>query len=229
LLLAVARKPGLQGSWEHVVDSLEAIIPIYETGSSRIAFFSDARMRRAVVAFAVSGPGFVMDLGSGPGTLARVVAKAGATPVLVDASRKMLATARSDFCVQAVFEALPFREGAFNSAVAGFSIRDSRDLMAAMAEVRRAMASGGRFAFCDLGKPDSFLKGVALGAYVRLGIPLIGAITGGIVGVKFSSLYDTYLLTLKNGELASLLRRYFSLVDLQARQLGGSIEVYCTA
>ncbi len=42
------RRPGLQSKWGHVVDSLEAIIPIYETGSSRIALFSDARMREEV-------------------------------------------------------------------------------------------------------------------------------------------------------------------------------------
>jgi hypothetical protein len=73
--MPTSRRPGLQDRWGHVFDSLESIIPIYELGSSRIAFFSDSRMRDEVVAFAVKGSGLVLDLGSGPGTMARVVSK----------------------------------------------------------------------------------------------------------------------------------------------------------
>jgi demethylmenaquinone methyltransferase/2-methoxy-6-polyprenyl-1,4-benzoquinol methylase len=141
----------------------------------------------------------------------------------------MLRAAGSELMVQAAFEALPFREGTFKSAVAGFSLRDSRDLIVAVGEVRRVIAKGGRFALCDLGKPDSFPKAVLLGVYVRVVVPVIGSITGGRTGFLFKSLYDTYLLTLKNGALSALLGRYFSAVDLRTRRLGGSIEVFCTA
>jgi len=228
-LMAASRRPGLQSKWAHVIDSLDAIIPIYETGSSRIAFFSDSRMREEVVRYAVPRPGLVLDLGSGPGTLARVVSRRGGTPVLVDASRKMLRVAGYELMVQAAFEALPFRDGAFDAVVAGFSLRDSQDLLAAVGEVRRVTADGGRFALCDLGKPDSFPKAVLLGAYIRVGVPVIGAITGGRLGFGFASLYDTYLLTMKNGFLSALLGTRFSVVDFRARQLGGSITIFCTA
>jgi len=227
--VASSRRAGLQGRWQYVIDSLDAIIPIYESGSSRIALFSDKRMRQSVVDFAVDSPGLVLDLGSGPGTMAKVVQRAGATPVLVDASRRMLSAAQSQLMVQAVFEALPFREGAFHSAVAGFSLRDSRDLETAVCEVRRVTANGGRFAICDLGKPDSFGKAVILGLYVRLVVPMIGALTAGWAGVNFRSLYDTYLLTLTNGALSRLLGKSFSRVDLKSQRLGGAIEVFCTA
>ena len=227
--MASSRRPGLQAKWAYVFDSLESIIPIYETGSSRSAFFSDSRMRDEVVKFAVNGSGLVLDLGSGPGTMARVVSKSGGTPVLVHASRRMLLAAGSELMVQAAFEALPFRDGAFGSVVAGFSLRDSQDLFVAVGEVRRVTADGGRFALCDLGKPDSFLRAVVLGAYIRVGVPVIGAVTGGRTGLGFVSLYDTYLLTMKNGFLSALLGTRFSSVDLRARQLGGSITVCCTA
>src|ERR1035441_4307447 len=152
--MASSRRPGLQTKWAYVLDSLESIIPIYETGSSRIAFFADTRMRDEVVKFAVNGSGLVLDLGSGPGTMARVVRKSGGTPVLVDASRKMLIAAGSELMVQAAFEALPFRDGAFGSIVAGFSLRDSRDLFVAVAAVRRVTADGGGVSLCDLGETD---------------------------------------------------------------------------
>ncbi len=131
--------------------------------------------------------------------------------------------------VQATFEALPFRDGAFGAVVAGFSLRDSQDLLVAVGEVRRVTAEGGRFALCDLGKPDSFPKAVLLGAYIRVGVPVIGAITGGRLGFGFASLYDTYLLTMKNGFLSALLGTRFSSVDLRQRQLGGSITIFCVA
>jgi demethylmenaquinone methyltransferase / 2-methoxy-6-polyprenyl-1,4-benzoquinol methylase len=224
-----SRRPGLQDKWRHVFDSLESIIPIYEDGSRRISLFSDGRMRAQVVMSAVLDGSLVLDLGSGPGTMACVVSAAGGNPVLLDASRKMLLAAKGDNKVQAVFEHLPFRDGAFNSVVAGFSLRDSRDLITAVAEVRRAIPRGGRFSFCDLGKSDSFAKAVILGFYIRAVVPVVGALTGGRAGLGFSSLYDTYLLTLKNGTLVHVLETYFSQVKMISRQLGGSIVVSCVA
>ena len=169
----------------------------------------------------------VLDLGSGPGTMSEMVAAAGGRPVLLDASKKMLLAAGQYDRVQGTYENLPFREGSFSSVVAGFSFRDSRDLIAATREVRRALMADGRFAFCDLGKPDSFIKAVMLGYYIRVGVPLIGAVTGGRTGLGFRSLFDTYVLTLSNGALASLLSRYFSQVDVREEMLGGSIVVRC--
>ena len=68
-----------------------------------------------------------------------------------------------------------------------------------------------------------------LGFYVRTVVPIVGALTGGRAGLGFRSLYDTYVLTLTNGKLSSLLSGYFSSVDVDARQLGGMIVVSCTA
>jgi len=186
-------------------------------------------MRTQAVQFAARKDSLVLDLGSGPGVMADLVAAAGGEPVLLDASRRMLSAARGNNKVQAVFEYLPFRDGAFSSVVSGFALRDSRDLIAAVVEVRRSLSTDGRFAFCDLGKPDSFGKAVLLGLYLRLIVPVIGALTGGKNGLGFSSLYDTYLLTLTNGELARLLRSYFARVELDARDMGGSIVVSCVA
>ncbi len=213
------------------MDSLEAIIPIYEKGSSRISLFSDRAMREEVASFAVEGEkgAPVLDLGAGPGTLSRVVARAGGAPVLADASRKMLAKAAEFDRVQCVFENLPFRPGAFSAAVAGFSLRDSKDLETALAEIRQAIRPGGRFAFCDLGKPTSKAKASLVGAYIRVAPPLIGFLTGGRSGLRFGSLRDTYKLVLDNRSLAKVLSGYFGSVAVKERQLGGSIVVRCSA
>jgi demethylmenaquinone methyltransferase / 2-methoxy-6-polyprenyl-1,4-benzoquinol methylase len=224
-------RPGLQSKWKGVVDSLEAIIPIYEKGSSRISLFSDKAMREEVASFAVGAQkgAVVLDLGSGPGTLARVVARAGGSPVLVDASRKMLARAPEFERIQCVFEYLPFKTDAFGAAVAGFSLRDSRDLESALAEIRRAIKAGGRFGFCDLGKPVSKLKAGVVGAYILVAPPLIGFLTGGRSGLRFGSLHDTYKLVLDNRSLSAVLSGHFAGVAIHERRMGGSIVVRCTA
>jgi demethylmenaquinone methyltransferase/2-methoxy-6-polyprenyl-1,4-benzoquinol methylase len=226
-----ARRPGLQSKWKGVVDSLEAIIPIYEKGSSRISLFADKAMRDEVASFAVAEEkgALVLDLGSGPGTLSRVVSAAGGVPVLADASSKMLSRAAGFDRVQCVFESLPFRTGCFGAAVAGFSLRDARDLETALAEIRRAIHAGGRLAFCDLGKPTSKVKAALVGGYIRVAPPLIGFLTGGRPGLRFGSLRDTYKLVLDNRSLVKLLSGYFGAVAIRERQMGGSIVVRCTA
>jgi len=223
--------PGLHSEWKGVVDSLEAIIPIYEKGSSRISLFSDKAMREEVASFAVEGEkgALVLDLGAGPGTLSRVVARAGGRPVLADASRKMLANASEFDRVQCVFEHLPFRPGTFHAAVAGFSLRDSQDLETALTQIRATIRQGGRFAFCDLGKPSSRVKARLVGAYIRVAPPLIGFLTGGRPGLRFGSLHDTYRLVLDNKSLAKVLSGYFASVVVKERQMGGSVVVRCTA
>jgi demethylmenaquinone methyltransferase / 2-methoxy-6-polyprenyl-1,4-benzoquinol methylase len=224
-------RPGLHSKWKGVVDSLEAIIPIYEKGSSRISLFSDRAMREEVASFAVGAEkgALVLDLGAGPGTLSRVVARAGGSPVLADASRKMLSRAPEFDRVQCVFELLPFRPGTFGSAVAGFSLRDSQDLETALTQIRQAIRPGGRFAFCDLGKPASRAKATVVGAYIRMAPPLIGFLTGGRSGLRFGSLHDTYRLVLDNKSLCGLLARYFGDVGITERQMGGAIVVRCTS
>jgi ubiquinone/menaquinone biosynthesis C-methylase UbiE len=222
-------KPGLQSKWKSVVDSLEAIIPIYEKGSSRISLFADKTMRDDVASFAVDGEAgaLVLDLGSGPGTLSRVVATAGGVPVLADASRKMLAKAEGFDRVQCVFEFLPFRHHSFGAAVAGFSLRDARDLESALTEIRGTIRTRGRFAFCDLGKPTSRIKAGFVGAYIFIAPPLIGFLTGGPPGLQFRSLFGTYKLVLNNKSLGLLLSRYFVTVDIREKQMGGSVVVRC--
>ncbi len=225
------KRPGLHSKWKGVVDSLEAIVPIYEKGSSRISLFSDVAMRSEVANFAVADRKdvLVLDLGAGPGTLSRVVARAGGTPVLADASRRMLANAPEFERAQCVFEHLPFRPGTFEAAVAGFSLRDSRDLEDALTEIRNALAPKGRFVFCDLGKPTSRVKARLVGAYICVMAPLIGFLSGGRSGLRFGSLYDTYKLVLDNAALKRVLLRHFRAVEITTRQLGGSIVVRCDA
>jgi demethylmenaquinone methyltransferase / 2-methoxy-6-polyprenyl-1,4-benzoquinol methylase len=222
------RRPGLGHKWSEVVDSLQGIVPSYEMASSRISLFSDSKMREESVGFAVTRGALVLDLGAGPGTMSRIVARDGGAPVLVDVSRVMLAASSFGNRVQATFEELPFRDGVFDAIVSGFALRDSKDLVTAVSEVSRVLAFDGRFSFCDLGKSDSSLKRVLLACYLFVAPSLIGLASAGRAGLRYGSIYSTYLLTLRNSELCSLLARFFGKVALSKSQLDGAIVVKCS-
>jgi demethylmenaquinone methyltransferase / 2-methoxy-6-polyprenyl-1,4-benzoquinol methylase len=221
------RKPGLQHKWAYVVNSLQGIVTSYELASSRISLYADRRMRTEVVSFAVKKGALILDLGSGPGTLSKVVSHAGGDPVLLDASRVMLRASGFPNAVQGIFEYLPFREGVFDGAVSGFAVRDAHDLKAALAQLSRAIKPGGRFALCDLGKPDAHLEEVAVALYLRVVPSIIGLATAGRAGLRYASLFDTYLLVLHNSELVTLLTRYLGPTTLHETQMGGSIVAMC--
>lgn len=221
------RRPGLQRKWAYVVNSLQEIVPSYEQASSRISLFADRRMRSEAVRYAVTKESLVLDLGSGPGTMSKVVLRNGGDPVLLDVSRTMLEATTFENRVQAAFEYLPFRDGSFDAVVCGFALRDAEDLLAALGQVTRVLRSGGRFAFCDLGKPDSKLKMVAVAYYMRVIPNLVGLVTAGRAGLRYGSLYDTYVLTLQNSQLSVLLSIFFRTVRIDEAQMGGAIVALC--
>jgi len=220
-----SRRPGLQGKWAHVVNSLQRIIPSYEKASSRISLFGDKRMRAEVVSFAVQDGSLVLDLGAGPGTMSRLVSARGGEPVLLDVSRAMLRASDFSNRVQGAFESLPFRTGAFDAAVSGFALRDSYDLGIATGEISRVLKPGGRFGLCDLGKPDSAVKALMIGAYMAVAPSLIGLVSVGKAGLMYGTLFDTYVLSPHNRDLGVFLGSYFHEVKVHETQLGGSIVV----
>lgn len=222
------RKPGLQRKWGYVVNSLQEIIPSYEVASSRISLFEDRRMREEAARFATTNGGRILDLGSGPGTLSRVVKAKGGDPVLVDASRSMLRASGFPNAVNAVFEYLPFRAGAFDGAVSGFAIRDAHDLKVALQQLSTVLKPGAKLGVCDLGKPDNPFFALAVAYYIRVAPPLIGLATTGRSGLRYASLFDTYVLVLRNSELKALLGRYLGPTTIHETQMGGSIVAKCT-
>jgi len=222
------RRPGLQHKWAYVVNSLQVIVPSYEQASSRISLFADKRLRHEAVTFAVRKGDLVLDLGAGPGTMSRVVTRMGGEPVLLDASRVMLKASGFPNTVQAIFEHLPFREGVFDGAVSGFAVRDARDLPVALAQLARVLRPGGRFALCDLGKPDDPIRALALAMYLRTMPPVIGLASTGRVGLKYGSLFDTYNLVLHNSELVAMLSRFIGRTSIHETQMGGSIVAKST-
>lgn len=92
----------------------------------------------------------VLDVGTGPGTVAALACTRGATVTAVDAEPDMLDLARRQVPAADIRHAtlpdLPFADRSFDAAVANFVINHVGDPAAAVAEIRRVVRPGGRIA-----------------------------------------------------------------------------------
>lgn len=222
------RRLGLQDKWIYVVDSLENIVESYEAASRSISLFRDSRMRLEVVQDVSKGSN-ILDMGSGPGTLSRLVTDRGANVVLLDFSRRMLLAKKFDDRVQGTFEFMPFREKVFDSVLSAFAFRDAFDAEKTLEEVKRVLKEGGNFSFCDLGKPDSLLSMLLVAFYIRVFPALIGVLFQGRRGLRYGSLFITYILMPKNSTLEKILRKHFREVKRKESMLGGAVVFKCIA
>src|SRR6516162_7465227 len=111
----------------------------------------------------------VLDVATGPGSVAAAAAALGASPVGIDFSPQMVALAREQH-PSLVFEegdaeALEFGDARFDAVTINFGV-----LHLARAEARRVLVPGGRCAFTVWAKPEiSVGFGIVLGAIERLG------------------------------------------------------------
>jgi SAM-dependent methyltransferase len=101
----------------------------------------------------------VLDVGTGTGTAAAAAAALGATVTAVDADPGMIALAAAqvpgvEFGVAAL-PALPFEDGQFAAILANFVINHVGRPRAALAELRRVTAPGGRIALTIWPQPPS--------------------------------------------------------------------------
>ena len=105
------------------------------------------------------GPGSeALEIGAGPGHVADLLAKAGASVTGVDFSSDMVEVARRSYpelsFQQADAEQLPFEAGSFDAVVANFVVHHLARPEVVFAEVNRVLKPGGRFAFVVWGAPE---------------------------------------------------------------------------
>lgn len=95
-------------------------------------------------------------------------------PMLAVARRRALRRAsRGDF-VQADALRLPFPDGAFDAVTVGYGLRNIADPQAALREIRRVLAPGGRAAILDFGKPENPFAAALYAAFLRTMMPAVG-------------------------------------------------------
>ncbi len=164
----------------------------YDLLNDLMSFGLHRRWKRRAVRLALAGrpavSARVLDLCCGSGDLGFLAEELGAGSVTgVDFTLPMLAVARrrgSRTGGRSRFVAgdalgLPFPDAAFDAVTVGYGLRNIADLPAALAEMRRVLAPGGRAVVLDFGRPDNRLTRALYGAYLRTAMPVMGLIFHG--------------------------------------------------
>jgi demethylmenaquinone methyltransferase / 2-methoxy-6-polyprenyl-1,4-benzoquinol methylase len=109
----------------------------------------------------------------------RVVGADFTIPMLSVGRRRARAHGRRTIFVAADALSLPFRDGSFDAITVGYGLRNIADPRAALAEMRRVLAPGGRTVVLDFGKPDNpVARGLYIG-YLRTMMPAVGLVFHG--------------------------------------------------
>ena len=220
--------------WNEVMEVLRAVIPVYDKVNRVISLGKDEKYRLKGIRGRVMPGNIILDAGSGYGNMSRLaVAEAGsdATVVMYDPLLDMLTNAKNYLLgsqaalYSGVFEYMPFREGIFDAVLCGYSLRDSIDLQQAIGEMHRVLKNGGRLVIIDLGKPDNRILRGMVSIYLKYFLEIFAYLAAGNSGLKFKTLYGTYVRWPKNSELEYMLREKFSYVQFDKGLMGGAIII----
>ena len=134
--------------------------------------------RRAIDVAGIASTDRILDLACGTGDLLSAAAARARTAVGVDITHRMLqlASARrgASLLVTADMLALPFDKMRFDVITTGYGLRNVPDLAAALREVYRVLAPGGRFVSLDFNRPANPLIRAAYLIYLTLVGSLLG-------------------------------------------------------
>ena len=220
--------------WGEVIEVLRAVIPVYDRVNRVISLGKDEEYRLRGIRGRVLSGNVVLDAGSGYGNMSRVaLAEAGddAKIVMYDPIAEMLANVKNYLPVaqvalsSGIFECMPFRDESFDAVLCGYSLRDAIQLPKAIAEMHRVLKAGGRLVIVDLGKPDNSVARAVVSAYLKYFLGLFAYFVAGKAGLKFKTLYGTYLRWPRNSELDSMLKEQFSQVQFDKPMMGGAVII----
>ena len=159
----------------------------YDLINDLMSFGLHRRWKRETIRLALagrSGAVRVLDLCCGTGDLAflaedegrkaKVVGVDFTLPMLAVARRRRAAGRHRSFFVEGEALRLPFPSGSFEAITIGYGLRNIADPPAALAEMRRVLAPGGRLVVLDFGKPDSPLANALYVGYLNTVMPALG-------------------------------------------------------
>ena len=221
--------------WKKVIEVLRLIIRDYDKVNSVISFGRDNEFRLKAIKDHIFPGETILDAGSGFGNMANLVFKEvsdNTKVIMYDPILEMLINARNYFShnipkytSSGVFEYLPFRNEVFDVVMYGYSLRDSIELKQAIAEAYRVLKLEGRIIIVDLGKPDNLIIRAGVSFYLKYILKILAFAVAGKSGLKFKTLYGTYIRWPTNSELNALLCEKFSAVQFDKSMMGGAIMV----
>jgi len=175
----------------HVRQLFATIADRYDLITRILSYGMDGRWKQRLIARAAVRPGErALDLATGTGDVAFGLAGRGAVVAGLDVTHRMLQLAQAKQVAAAAparvtwttgdMTALPFPAGAFAVVTTSYGLRNVPDLPAAIGEIVRVLAPGGRFPSLDFNRPESpLLRAVYLGYLAVVGARLGWVLHGG--------------------------------------------------
>lgn len=217
----------------------DSIAPRYDLLNRMMTAGTDISWRRRVVKMVRRcGAKNVMDMATGTGDLAVMIAKSGSdirvtgvdlSPGMLEIGRRKVADAGVDGRVEMTegnAERLPFADLTFDAATAAFGVRNFENLEKGMAEMRRVLKEGGSLFVLELGMPRNKIFSLFFRLYFRNILPVVGRAVSG------DSKAYTYLPAsvgeFPYGEPFLEILRRAGFRDCAVKNLfGGVAQIYC--
>jgi demethylmenaquinone methyltransferase/2-methoxy-6-polyprenyl-1,4-benzoquinol methylase len=222
--------------WKQVISTLRDIIPVYDKVNRVISLGKDELYRYEGINGNIKSGDLVLDAGSGFGNMSlttfKITTAAEVKIVIYDPIFEMLQSSRQRLVVElissGIFEHMPFKDNTFDVVMCGYSLRDAINLEIAVSEIHRILKKNGRFLIVDLGKPDNKIIRLGVSIYLKYIIKIFAYVIARQTGLKFQTLYGTFIKWPQNNTLNLLLKKQFSEVDFKTKLMGGSIIVSST-
>jgi demethylmenaquinone methyltransferase / 2-methoxy-6-polyprenyl-1,4-benzoquinol methylase len=172
------------------MDAVELFAPLgptYDRYARLLSFGQDPRWRRFLVSRVNAGPeDTVLDVATGTAAVAiELVRRTGCRVVGLDQSREMLEGGRRRVeaaglenrieLIEGTADRLPFEDASFDALTFTYLLRYVDDPAATMRELARVVRPGGSIAMLEFGLPRGLAR-PAWELYVRIGLPLLGAV-----------------------------------------------------
>ena len=186
-----------EGKRRYVATLFATIAERYDLITVLLSYGRDRRWKRRLVDLAAPSDGArALDLATGTGDIAFVLAARGAQTVGLDVTRRLIELARAKAAATRSSQAsgrgangpapqfivgdmlaLPFPNGSFDIVTTGYGLRNVPDLGAAIDEIGRVLKAGGQALSLDFNRPSSWL---VRSVYLRY-LGLVGGALGWIL------------------------------------------------